>query len=92
MNASTDHRTATMKLAFGMALVGTVGAFGVEAGVDAVTIVFWRSVFGTLFLLGWCLIFGYLPDRTLSLRSLGLSAAAGSCLVLSWVASSRRSR
>lgn len=86
MPASIARRSATIKLAVGMAIIGTVGAFGVESGLDAVTIVFWRSVFGTVFLLAWCLIFGYLPDRSLSLRTLALSAAAGSCLVLSWAA------
>jgi drug/metabolite transporter (DMT)-like permease len=75
-----------MNLAIGMAIIGTVGAFGVETRLDPITIVFWRSVFGTAFLLAWCLVFGYLPDRTLSLRTLALSAAAGSCLVLSWAA------
>lgn len=86
MPLHTDRRSATIKLALGMAIAGTVGAFGVESGVDAVTIVFWRSVFGTIFLLAWCLIFGSFRDKTLSLRTLALSAAAGTCLVLSWVA------
>ena len=86
MSAPAERHSATIKLALGMAIAGTVGAFGVESGLDAVTIVFWRSVFGTVFLLAWCLIFGYLPDRSLSLPKLGLSAAAGSCLVLSWAA------
>jgi drug/metabolite transporter (DMT)-like permease len=75
-----------LKLALGMAIIGTVGAFGVESGADPVTIVFWRCVFGASFMLLWCLMFRYLPDRFLSTRSLLLSAIGGSCLVLSWAA------
>jgi drug/metabolite transporter (DMT)-like permease len=58
----------------------------VESGLDAITIVFWRSLFGAAFLLICCPMFGYLPDRSLSARGLVRSAAAGSCLTLSWAA------
>ncbi|WP_245281528.1 DMT family transporter [Rhizobium sp. AAP43] len=50
------------------------------------TIVFWRCVFGATFMLLWCVALRYLPDRSLSIRSLVLSAMGGSCLVLSWAA------
>ena len=44
----------------------------------AVTVVFWRCVFGAVFLFAWCLLRGYLPDRTLSLSRLALAAPYGS--------------
>ncbi|GLQ79893.1 multidrug DMT transporter permease [Mesorhizobium huakuii] len=50
------------------------------------TIVFWRCVFGAMFLGAWCLLRGYLPDRTLSPSRLALAALAGACMVLSWTA------
>lgn len=72
------------RLALAMAIVGTVGAFATEAGLDPITTVFWRCVFGTLFLGAWCLLRGHLPDRDLSPARLGLAALGGVCMVLSW--------
>ena len=69
-----------------MAIIGTVGAFVVETGLDPVTVVFWRCVFGSLFLGAWCLIRGFLPDRSLSMRGLVTAALVGVCIVMSWVA------
>lgn len=76
----------TVKLAVGMAMIGTVGAFAVESGLSPVSVVFWRCVFGTLFLGLWCIIRGYLPDRSLSLKRLTYASLAGVCMVLSWIA------
>lgn len=75
-----------LALALAMAIIGTVGAFVVEAGVSPASVVFWRCLFGSLALGLWCLWRGYLPDRQLSRRNLLLAAAAGACIVLSWVA------
>jgi len=86
MQNQNDERVAPIKLAVGMGIVGTVGAFGVESQLDPITIVFWRCVFGTAFMLAWCFLFRLLPDKSLSFKKLGLSAVAGTCLVLSWVA------
>jgi drug/metabolite transporter (DMT)-like permease len=67
-------------------LIGTVGAGVVATGLDAITIVFWRSAIGALFMLAWCGGTGILPDRTLTRRNLALGMVAGSSLVLSWAA------
>jgi drug/metabolite transporter (DMT)-like permease len=69
-----------------MALLGTVGAFATEAGLDPVTLVFWRCVFATLFLGAWCLARGYLPDPGLTWGRLALACLGGACMVLSWTA------
>jgi drug/metabolite transporter (DMT)-like permease len=79
-------RFPAASLALAMVIAGTVGAFVTEAGLHPVTIVFWRCVFAAIFLGTWCLLRGYLPDRTLSLSRLGLAALAGACMVLSWTA------
>ena len=76
----------TLSLALAMAIAGTVGAFVVEAGLNPVTVVFWRCVFGSLFLGAWCLIRGCLPDRALSKRGLLTAVLGGVCIVLNWVA------
>lgn len=79
-------RFPALNLAVAMAIAGTVGAFVTEAGVDPVTTVFWRCLFGALFLGAWCLVRGYLPDRSLSWGRLGRAALCGVCMVLSWTA------
>ncbi|GAB2178291.1 DMT family transporter [Dongia sp. agr-C8] len=82
MNANRD----VAKLVAGLMLIGTVGAGVVATGLDAITIVFWRSAIGAGFMLAWCLATGILPDRSLSRRNLMLGMVAGVSLVLSWAA------
>ena len=79
-------RSPALGLALAMAIIGTVGAFVVQTGLDPVTVVFWRCVFASLFLGAWCLLRGYLPDRSLSRRGLAMSVLVGICIVLSWIA------
>lgn len=80
-----SDRFPAARLAIAMAIIGTVGAFATETRLDPVTIVFWRCVFGMVFLAAWCFLRGYLPDRTLSWPRLGRAALGGICMVLSWV-------
>lgn len=84
MSLIARHPTATLVAA--MAVNGTIGAVVTEAGTDPVTTVFWRAVFGTAFLLPWCLAGGLLAPSRLTARGLGLGLAAGVSMVLSWVA------
>lgn len=86
MTDTSKARFPAANLALAMVIAGTVGAFVTESGLHPVTIVFWRCVFGAVFLFAWCLLRGYLPDRTLSLSRLALAALAGICMVLSWTA------
>jgi len=86
MDRLRTNRFPAASLALAMAIIGTVGAFATEAGLDPVTTVFWRCVFGTVFLGVWCLLRGYLPDRTISLSRVALAALGGICMVLSWTA------
>lgn len=82
----TETRFPAARLAIAMAIIGTVGAFATESGLDPVTIVFWRCVFGTLFLGAWCAFRGYLRWQELSVSKLGLAVLGGVCMVLSWTA------
>lgn len=86
MDRTPDTRFPAARLVAAMMIVGTVGAFATEAGLDPVTTVFWRCAFGTVFLSALCLIRGYLPDRSLSPTRLTLAALGGVCMVLSWIA------
>ncbi|MEE7548186.1 DMT family transporter [Xanthomonas sp. Kuri4-1] len=80
------HRTALAQLLIGEVLIGSVGVFVHESGQDAVTAVFYRCLFGALFLLAWGLARGHLrgllQDRALLLGA----TASGVLLVLNWVA------
>lgn len=82
----SSFSSPTLALGVAMAIIGTVGAFVVETRLNPVTVVFWRCVFGSLFLSAWCLVRGFLPDRSLSRRGLMIAALVGVCIVMSWVA------
>lgn len=43
-------RFPAASLAVAMTIAGTVGAFVTESGLHPVTVVFWRCVFGAIFL------------------------------------------
>lgn len=83
---TSDSNHAILKLLIGFTLIDTVGAAVVASGLDAITIVFWRSVVGAVFMGGWCLATGILPDRRITRQSVGMGAIAGISLVLSWAA------
>lgn len=86
MPGSSTVKFPAGRLAVAMVILGTIGAFATEAGLDPVTTVFWRCVFATAFLAAWCLWRGYLPDKTLTAAQIGLAALGGVCMVLSWTA------
>ena len=81
-----DQRSALIQLFVAEILIGSVGIFVEEGGRDAVTSVFFRCVFGSLFLIAWGLKTGQLQG-VLSDRALVRGAIfSGVLLVLNWVA------
>lgn len=79
-------RTALLQLLMGELLIGSVGVFVHESGQDPITAVFYRCLFGGLFLLAWGLARGHL-NGLLSDRALLRGALfSGVLLVLNWVA------
>lgn len=86
LHMTTESNSAIYKLVTGLMLIGTVGAAVVASGLDAITIVFWRSVIGALFLAIWCFGRKILPDSSLTYRSVWIGVIAGVSLVLSWAA------
>ena len=85
MLEQNNNRAALTQLLIAEILIGSVGVFVHESGQDAVTAVFYRALFGGIFLLVWGLARGHLhgvwQDRTL-IRGAILS---GALLVLNWV-------
>jgi len=78
-------RYPAVQLALALAVSASVGAFAHEAGLDAMTTVFWRCAFGALFLFCWSLAFGHLKWQQMSRGNLGWAVLAGAFLALCWV-------
>jgi drug/metabolite transporter (DMT)-like permease len=66
-----------LNLALSNVIFGTIGLFAVQGALPPFVTVFWRCVFATLFLLIWCLAFGYLKPAKLSAKLLLLAAIGG---------------
>jgi drug/metabolite transporter (DMT)-like permease len=79
-------RAALGRLLLGEVLIGSVGVFVHESGQDAVTAVFYRCLFGGLFLLGWGLARGHLRGLLQDRALLRGALISGVLLVLNWVA------
>jgi drug/metabolite transporter (DMT)-like permease len=83
---TTTTRIALTQLLIAEILIGSVGVFVIEAGHDPVTSVFFRCVFGSLFLLAWGLWRGQLRGVWGNRKLLLAAAISGVVLVLNWVA------
>ncbi|MBG0854631.1 DMT family transporter [Streptomyces spinoverrucosus] len=67
-----------------MLLSGTLGVFVVESGASPFNVVFYRCVFGTLFLGLYCLIRGFFKNHGFTAKKLGLAALGGVFIVFNW--------
>jgi drug/metabolite transporter (DMT)-like permease len=79
-------RTALLQLLFGEVLIGSVGVFVHESGQDPVTAVFYRCLFGALFLIAWGMARGHLRGLWQDRALLRGAIVSGVLLVLNWVA------
>jgi len=88
MNAvpSRESRTALIQLFIAELLIGSVGVFAHEGGQDPVTTVFFRCVFGSLFLVAWGVARGDLRGLLAERALIRGAIASGVLLVLNWVA------
>jgi drug/metabolite transporter (DMT)-like permease len=81
-----DTRSALLQLLVAEVLIGSVGVFVQEGGRDPVTSVFFRCVFGSLFLFAWASWRGHLRGLWQERALLRAAAISGVLLVLNWVA------
>ena len=81
-----ETRTALIQLLVAEVLIGSVGVFVRESGQDPVTAVFFRCVFGSLFLLAWGVARGYLRGLWAERALIRTAIISGVLLVLNWVA------
>ena len=82
---SRETRTALLQLLVAEVLIGSVGVFVQESGRDPVTAVFFRCVFGSLFLLAWGIWRDQLRGLWRDTVLLRGAIASGVVLVLNWV-------
>jgi len=81
-----DARGAMLQLLVAEILIGSVGVFAHEGGQDPITTVFFRCVFGSVFLVLWGVARGHLRDVLGDRALLRAAVLSGVLLVLNWVA------
>jgi drug/metabolite transporter (DMT)-like permease len=84
--SSRESRTALIQLFVAELLIGSVGVFAHEGGQDPITTVFFRCVFGSLFLLAWAIARGHLHGLLADRALIRGAIVSGVLLVLNWVA------
>ncbi|PVX84187.1 DMT family transporter [Paraburkholderia unamae] len=81
-----SRQQGVLMLASGGLLMGTIGVFVEEARLGALTLVFFRCLFGMLALAAYCAYKGWLSPRQFTRRTLALSLISGVLMVTQWVA------
>jgi drug/metabolite transporter (DMT)-like permease len=84
--SARESRTALIQLFVAEILIGSVGVFAHEGGQDAITTVFFRCVFGSLFLIVWGIARGHLRGLLRERTLIRAAIFSGVLLVLNWVA------
>ncbi len=78
-------RAATLAYLAAMVMLGTLGVFVHEVGLDTLTTVFFRCVFGALALFVFCLWKGLFVRTNFLRRNVALAVFSGVLMVLNWV-------
>ncbi|MBL1066377.1 DMT family transporter [Streptomyces sp. 7-21] len=82
--APSRESRGAVELTTAMLLSGTLGVFVVESGASSFNVVFFRCVFGTLFLALYCLVRGFFKNHGFTPKKLGLAALGGVFIVFNW--------
>jgi drug/metabolite transporter (DMT)-like permease len=81
----TSRQQGAITLASGGLLMGTLGVFVEEARLDALTLVFFRCVFGFLSLAAYCVWKGLFTRTQFTRRTVVLALISGILMVMQWV-------
>lgn len=81
----TERQQGAVTLAAGGLLMGTIGIFVEEARLGALTLVFFRCLFGFLALFAYCAWKGFLARRFFTRRTVTLAVISGVLMVTQWV-------
>jgi drug/metabolite transporter (DMT)-like permease len=81
----TERQQGAVTLAAGGLLMGTIGIFIEEARLGALTLVFFRCLFGFLALFAYCAWKGFFSRRYFTPRTVALAVLSGVLMVTQWV-------
>jgi drug/metabolite transporter (DMT)-like permease len=81
----TSRQQGAITLASGGLLMGTIGIFVEEARLDAMTLVFFRCLFGFLALAAYCAWKGFFRTQQFTRRMVALALLTGVLIVTQWV-------
>ncbi|PXX37218.1 DMT family transporter [Undibacterium pigrum] len=79
------NRKATLAYIAAMLMLATLGIFIHEAGLDAITTVFFRCLFAAIALALYCAWKGMFVAANFSCKNLGLAVFGGVLMVVNWV-------
>ena len=81
----TERQQGAITLASGGLLMGTIGVFVEEARLDALSMVFFRCLFGFFALAAYCAWKGFFARRHFTRRTVALAVLSGVLMVTQWV-------
>lgn len=85
MITNPSIRHAPLRMTLAMILSGSIGVFVVESGQNAITVVFWRCLFGAIAIAAYLALTRRFAVSTLAPRTLGLMALSGVTMAANWV-------
>lgn len=85
MTSPNERSRGLLEMIAAMIVMGTVGYFVLESGLASHTVVFYRCVFGAMFLALYCLARGFFRNTGLTRKTLLLAGLSGVFLVTNWV-------
>jgi drug/metabolite transporter (DMT)-like permease len=83
--SKSKNRLGLIEMVAAMIMMGTVGIFVVESGQNAYNVVFFRCIFGSLFLALYCYFRGFFKNTGLTRNVSFLVVLSGIFLVFNWV-------
>ncbi len=84
MKHKNKTNSGTFELIFAMLISGTVSLFVIESNQTSYTVVFYRCLFGSIFLGVYCLIRGYLTRYYLKPKIAIYIFLSAICIVMNW--------
>ena len=85
MLLQTERSRGLLEMIAAMIVMGTVGYFVLESQLEPYDVVFFRCLFGAIFLALYCYARGFLRDTGLTRKTLLIAALSGVFLVTNWV-------
>lgn len=82
---NVNFNAGAIELTIAMLVAGTVGVFFKESHQAIFNVIFYRCLFGIIFLSIFCYVKGYFQQHKLTSSRLALIILSGVCLVFNWV-------